>query len=180
MAETATVARPYAEAAFALAKEANALAPWSQALQTLAGAVASEPVRLVLADPRLVDSIKGEVLLSILEKEGSLPDGFANFVRLLIENDRIAAVGKIAELFEAKRREFEGRLHAVVTSAFALTDEQRAQIQHDLQSHYRKPVDIEVTVDPDLIGGVRIAVGDDVIDASVRSKLAKMAAALKI
>ncbi len=180
MAETATVARPYAEAAFALAKEANALAPWSLALQTLAGAVADDTVRLALADPRLDDLLKAEVLLALLEKEGPLPAGFANFVRLLIENDRIAAVGKITELFEAKRRDFEGRLHAVVTSAFALTDEQRALIQRDLQDHYGKPVDIEVAVDPELIGGVRIAVGDDVIDASVRSKLAKMAAALKI
>jgi F-type H+-transporting ATPase subunit delta len=74
----------------------------------------------------------------------------------------------------------EGRLHAVVSSAFALTPKQQQQIQADLAQHYGKPVDIEVRVDPELIGGVKIAVGDDVIDASVRSKLAKMAAALKI
>lgn len=180
MAETATIARPYAEAAFALAKEAKALEPWSQALEVLAGVLAGEPVRLVIDDPRIDDAVKADTLLVLLQKGVELPEGFANFVRLLIENGRIAVVDKIAELFKEKRRDFEGRLRAVVTSAFALTDEQQVQIQRDLEAHYGKPIDIEVAVNPDLIGGVRIAVGDDVIDASVRSKLARMAAALKI
>ena len=180
MAETATIARPYAEAAFALAKEADALGPWSQAMHAFAEVVAVDTVRAALADPRVDDAAKSDLITVLVEKAAPLPEGFANFVRLLVENDRVAVVGSIVEQFEAKRLAFEGRLHAVVTSAFELTDAQQKQIQSDLEAHYGKPVEIEVRVDPELIGGVKIAVGDDVIDASVRSKLAKMAAALKI
>ncbi len=180
MAETATIARPYAEGVFALAKEANALGPWSQALHTLAEVVAVDPVKAALADPRVDDAAKAELITALVGRSGPLPEGFANFVQLLVENDRVAVADAIAALFEEKRRAHEGRLHAVVSSAFALTPEQQQQIQADLAQHYGKPVDIEVRVDPELIGGVKIAVGADVIDASVRSKLAKMAAALKI
>lgn len=180
MAEKVTIARPYAEAAFSLALGAGALEAWSQALERLATLVTLDEVRTVLLDPKVDDDSKARVLLEAAGADQPLPDAVQNFARLLVDNDRVLLLPEIHALFVARKNDHEGVAVAKVTSAFPLDDAARERLKQDLEAHFKKKLQLEVTIDPELIGGVRVQVGDEVIDASVRGKLANLAAALKI
>jgi len=177
MAENVTIARPYAEAAFKLAEGAGALGPWSEALDRMAFAAADERMKTCINDPKLGADKLAELFIGIVG--GSFDDAQKNFVHVLIENERLQVLPEIRDLFVALKNEHEGVKEAVITSAFPLDDAALAALKADLEARFKAAVNITVSIDPELIGGVRIAVGDEVIDASVRGKLANMAAALK-
>ncbi|NJN40050.1 MAG: F0F1 ATP synthase subunit delta, partial [Gammaproteobacteria bacterium] len=101
-----------------------------------------------------------------------------NFIHLIVANRRLTAVPEIHELYEALRREREGVVEAEISSAFPLEDSQLAALVTDLERRFKRKVQPRVSVDRELIGGVRIAVGDEVIDGSVRGKIAAMSTAL--
>jgi F-type H+-transporting ATPase subunit delta len=109
---------------------------------------------------------------------GDLPAAAQNLVRVLIENGRVAALPEVRAVFETLKNEREGIVDAEIASAFALDEAQLATLVGELEARFRRKVKPRVSVDGDLIGGVTVAVGDEVIDASVRGKLAAMAAAL--
>jgi F-type H+-transporting ATPase subunit delta len=177
VAEPSTVARPYAEAAFRLADEANALGRWSEMLAALA-LVAEDPrVRSAAADPRLSDAQHAGVFISILG--GGLSGEVENFVRVLAENDRLALLPQIREQFEMLKNEREGVVEAEVQSAFELSDAQLKDIVQRLERKTGRKVRARVSLDRELIGGVKILLGDKVIDGSARAQLAALEAALK-
>ncbi len=128
MAETLTIARPYAEAAFALALEANAVEAWSGDLERLNALLEVPEIRALIVDPRLGDEEKVQALLEAMTAIAPVGEAFANFVRLLVANDRLSFIGDIVRLFEQKRLEHEQRLAAVVTSAFPLEEQQTAEV----------------------------------------------------
>lgn len=177
MAENVTLARPYAEAAFQLAKGASALPAWSQALGNLAAISASAEMQSCISDPRLAPEKLATLFVGIAG------DGLAaeqqNFVRVLVDNDRLQVLPEIAELFDELKNAHEGVREAVVESAFPLDAAATAGIVADVEKKLGCKIQATVAVVPELIGGVRIAIGDEVIDASVRGKLAAMATALK-
>ena len=173
MAENVTLARPYAEAVFALARDAGSLPAWAQALDSLA-AVASVPeVRTLIGDPRVVPTQVVEVLSG-----SSLSAEQRNFVQVLVDNGRAELLPEIRDLFVEQKNRFDGVRDAVVSSAFPMDDAALSQLAADLAPRFGT-LRLAVHVDPDLIGGVRVAVGDEVLDASVRGKLDAMAAALQ-
>jgi F-type H+-transporting ATPase subunit delta len=177
MAEPSTVARPYAEAAFRLADETGALARWSEMLASLA-AVAAEPrVRLAAADPRLSDAQHAGLFIGILA--GRLTGEAENFVRVLAHNDRLDLLPQIREQFEALKNEREGVVEAELQSAFELSAAQLKDIVQRLEKKTGRKVRPRVSVDRELIGGVKIVLGDKVIDGSARAQLAALEAALK-
>ncbi|WP_341677175.1 F0F1 ATP synthase subunit delta [Niveibacterium sp. SC-1] len=177
MAENVTIARPYADAAFSLAREANALDGWAGALARLA-AVASDPVvRETIGDPRATTDKLARLFTDVA---GNLDPVQQNFVTLLAENERLAVLPEISSLYDAQKNEAQGVLQAVVSSAFPIDDSALTRLVADLEERFKAKVNATVQIDPELIGGVKIAVGDEVIDASVRGKLAAMAAALQI
>lgn len=176
MAESLTIARPYAEAAFQIARDTQALPSWSDALARLAVVAGTEAARELIGNPRLTVE---QVATLCADVAGSVTEQQKNFVRLLADNDRIAVLPEVARLFEGLRNEFEGVLEAQVSSAFPLNDEQVADIVGTLEKKYGRSVKVSVNVDADLIGGVSIRIGDEVMDASVRGKLAQLADALK-
>jgi len=177
MAEPSTVARPYAEAAFKLADEAGALARWAEMLAGLA-TVASDPrVRQAAGDPRLSDAQRAGLFIAILG--GRLTAEAENFVRVLTQNDRLELLPQIHEQFEALKNEREGVVEATVHSAFELTDAQLEDIVARLEKRTARKVRAQVSVDRELIGGVKIVLGDKVIDGSARAQLAALEAALK-
>ncbi len=176
MAENVTIARPYADAAFELARGASALGPWSEALDRLAAVAADPSMRACMNDPNLSGKQLAEL---VTELAGTLSSEQQNFVHILVDNERLQVLPEIRDLFVARKNEHEGVLEAVIASAFPLDDATLASLRADLEARFKAKLDIEVVIDPELIGGVRIAVGDEVIDASVRGKLANMAAALK-
>ena len=175
MAEALTIARPYAEAAFEIAQESGALANWSGALQRLASVLHIDGIRGIIGNPRLTADQVAELIGDVA---GELTAEQRGFVLLLAENERLSVLPEIAEHFEALKNQSEGVLDARITSAYPLFDPQVADVVSVLESKYGRKVKATVTVDPDLLGGVSIRIGDEVIDASVRGKLSQLADAL--
>lgn len=176
MAEIATVARPYAEAAFQAALDKGSLAKVGEGLAFLAAIAADERVRRILSDPRVTGRQKKELFTSIAADR--LDEVARNLVGVLVDNRREELIGAIAQEFEALQREHDRVIKARITSAQPLEDAQRREIVAALERRYGKKVDAEMDVDPELLGGARVQIGDQVIHASVRDALAQMAAAL--
>jgi F-type H+-transporting ATPase subunit delta len=177
MAEPSTVARPYAEAAFNLAVETGALAHWSEMLAALALVAADERVRTAAADPNLSDAQAAGLFIAILS--GRLTGDAENFVRVLAENGRLGLLPEIRVQFEALKNEHEGVLEAEVHAAFELSDAQLADLARRLEKKTGRKVRTKVHLDQDLIAGVRIVLGDKVIDGSARAQLGALETALK-
>jgi F-type H+-transporting ATPase subunit delta len=176
MAELATVARPYAEAAFRAALENGSLASVSEGLAVLAAAERDASMRSVLMNPKVTAQQKKDLFYAV--GQGKLDDIVRNMVSVVIDSHREVLIGQIDEQFDALKREHEKVVRARITSAQPLTDAQRADIVGALERRYGKKVEADLDVDPQLLGGARVQVGDQVIHASVRDALAQMAAAL--
>ncbi|WP_126447505.1 F0F1 ATP synthase subunit delta [Sulfuricystis multivorans] len=176
MAENVTIARPYAEAAFELAKSAGALTAWQDALARLAVAARDPAMRECMADPRLSSATLTDLFLGVA---GELTPEQCNFLSILVDNRRLDVLPEISALFDELKNAQEGTREALVTSAFPLTEAQLDKLVIDLERKFGCRIKASVQVDPELIGGVRIALGDQVIDASVRGKLNAMAVSLK-
>jgi F-type H+-transporting ATPase subunit delta len=177
MAEPSTVARPYAEAAFKLADEAGALARWSEMLGALALVAADERVRAAAADPNLGEAQVAGLFIAVLS--GRLSGEAENLVRVLAQNGRLELLPEIRAQFEALKNEREGVLEAEVHSAFEMSDAQVAELVQRLEKKTGRKVKTKVQVDKDLIAGVRIVLGDKVIDGSARAQLGALETALK-
>lgn len=177
MAEAITVARPYAEAAFAFADAGGTLAKWAQALDTMTRLVEHPDMHAAIGNPGLTDEqLYG--LFAALCGDGLTVD-MQNFVHVLIENGRLTLAPEILELFLALKNEREGVVEAMVESALPLDAAQTAALNADLERRFKRKVKAQITVNKELIGGVRVQVGDEVIDSSVRGQLAAMATALR-
>jgi F-type H+-transporting ATPase subunit delta len=177
VAEPSTIARPYAEAAFKLADEAAALGRWSEMLAGLALVAENPRVHSAAADPRLSDAQRAGLFISILG--GRLSGEAENFVRVLAQNDRLALLPQIREQFEMLKNEREGVVEAEVQSAFELSEAQLKDLVQRLEKKTGRKVRAQLSLDRELIGGVRIVLGDKVIDGSARAQLAALEAALK-
>jgi F-type H+-transporting ATPase subunit delta len=176
MAEISTVARPYAEALFASAQASGATDAWLPLVEQLA-AVADHPeVAQVVADPKL-DQTQVVGLLGGLVK-ARLPTGLANFLGLLVENDRLGALPAIATQYRRLKNAAAGVADCLIESAFPLSAAQVAELVAALAKKFPLKLNPEVRVEPGLIGGVRVTVGDQVLDTSVRARLDQMRAAL--
>jgi F-type H+-transporting ATPase subunit delta len=177
MAENVTLARPYAEAAFKLARDAKSLPAWSDALARMALIAADTRMHEAIGNPKLPPADLAKLFLDVT---GKASDEVKNFVHVLVENERLTVLPEIHALFVELKNEHEGVKEAHITSAFALDDAAVQQLVAELEPRFHCKLRADVTVDPELIGGVKIAIGDEVIDASVRGKLATMATALKL
>lgn len=176
MAEIATIARPYAEAVFAMADKAGDLAGWSQRLGSLAAITAHAEVRPLIGNPKVQGAQLVELVTSLAQ--GSLPAEAKSLVQTLVANGRLAVLPEVAAQFEALKNERESRVDAHITSAFELAPAELQSLVADLERRFKRKVHASVSVDRELIGGARVVVGDEVIDGSVRGKLAAVANAL--
>ena len=167
MAQAITLARPYARAAFELAHEAGTLGEWSQAFG-FAAAVAKDPrVSALVGDPR----VQPAQLVALHLPQGMGADtAFAQFLKTLAEQRRLALLPEVAELYEEHKREAGSQLKVKVTSAMALDAAQAEQLKASLKRRFK--------VDPALLGGVVIDTGNEVIDGSARGRLQRLASAL--
>jgi len=176
MAESITVARPYAQAAFLYAEEQHALGDWSDMLALLAAVAADETVAGLIESPRLTDEQLAELIIGICGNR--LNDKCTNFVRVLAENGRLGLLPDIAALFEIQRQRAEGIIKAELVSAYPATDEQQARIVASLRRRLGKDVELQCSTDPSLLGGAIIRAGDLVIDGSIRGKLQRLGSVL--
>jgi F-type H+-transporting ATPase subunit delta len=177
MAEPSTVARPYAEAAFKLADAGGALGKWSDMLAALAEVARDERVQRAAANPTLSDAQVAGLFIAILS--GRLNREAENLVRVLAENKRIELLPEIHARFEALKNEREGVVEAQVHSAFELTDAQLADLVQRLERKTGRKVKASIRIEKDLIAGVKVILGDKVIDGSARAQLAALESALK-
>lgn len=176
MAEPVTIARPYAEAAFKLAREQNALPAWSDALDLIAAVVADPQLAALIGAPQVGTAQVENIIIGAIGKQ--LSGEARNFVQVLAQNRRLVLMPQIVELFGALRREYEGEMEATVVSALPVDDAQLKALVAALEQKYGRKITARVELDPQLIGGLKIMVGDKVIDATVRGRLDAMAAAL--
>ena len=176
MAENITLARPYADAAFQLARTTGALGPWQQALDRMAAVAADAQMVECIDNPRLQSSQVAQLFLDVV---GTVSAEQQNFVRLLVDNERLQVLPEIRDLYVELKNGQEGVQEADIASAFPLDDATLKNLVAELEARFQCKIQATVSLDPELIGGVRIAVGDQVIDASVRGKLAAMATALQ-
>ena len=176
--ESITIARPYAEAVFARAKESDSLDQWSETLAYM-GAVMSDPAMSgVIGNPNVEKSQLTDLVIEIGGEQ--FGDEAKNLVRLLVENDRLSIAPQIAEQYEALKSESQGVLEVDVVSAFPVDDDQKEAIANALKAKLGRDINITTSEDPELIGGMRIRAGDLVIDGSVQGQLTKLANELGI
>ncbi len=176
MADNASIARPYAKAVFDLAQETNAFDAWSSALEQLALISQDESFRTLVADPRVDDSQVIELLTGIAKD--NLPEGGANFIQMLVHNDRLLALPDIHQQFEAHVAKARALVNADVITAKALTSDQRSALAAALQAKLGMQVELSETVDSSLIGGAIIKAGDLVIDGSAKGRIEKLSSVL--
>ena len=177
MAETVTIARPYAQAVFRLARENKSLAAWSDRLQRLAAVAQDAEMAQVVGNPKFSAKQVADLFVSLSGEPGN--QELASFVGILAENERLDVLTQIQEIYEQLKSAEEGVKDAVVTSAYPLDGAQLKNLRSQLEAHFGSKLQPRVEVDAALIGGVKVAVGDQVLDASVRGKLEAMATALK-
>lgn len=175
MAELATIARPYAEALFRVAQSGN-VAAWSDLVSEMAAVASLPDVKSFASNPKISDRQVAETFLSLL-KSNVTPEA-KNFVAMLVENGRLTLLPEIGVQFHALKNAAEGSADAEITSAFEMTEAQVKDLVATLEKKFGRKLNPTVKVDGALIGGVRVAVGDEVLDTSVRAKLQKMHAAL--
>ena len=177
MAESVTIARPYAQAVFRLARENKALAAWSNRLQRLV-AIAQDPqMTKVVGNPKFSAGQVADLFVSLSGEPDS--QELASFIGVLPENERLDVLMQIQEIYEQLKGEDEGVKDALVSSAYPLDDVQLKNLMSQLETHFGSKLQPRVELDAALIGGVKVAVGDQILDASVRGKLDAMATALK-
>ena len=177
MAETVTIARPYAQAVFRLALENKSLAAWSDRLQRLAAVAQDAEMIQVVGNPKFSARQVADLFVSLSGEPGN--QELAAFIGVLAQNERLDVLTQIQEIYEQLKSAEEGVKDALVTSAYPLDDAQLKNLMSQLESHFGSKLQPRVEVDQALIGGVKVAVGDQVLDASVRGKLDAMATALK-
>ncbi|MFV8835013.1 F0F1 ATP synthase subunit delta [Aquisalimonas sp.] len=171
-----TIARPYAQAVFKLAREKGELAKWSDTLGLLAAVASDERVHPLLASPRLSPDQANALIRDICGEH--LDDAGQNLVRLLAEKGRLIALAPLAEQYEALRAEEEGTLEATIVSAQPVDDKLQAELEASLGKRLKRKVHLTSEIDDRLMGGAIIRAGDLVIDGSVRGRLTRLATAL--
>jgi F-type H+-transporting ATPase subunit delta len=175
--ERATLARPYAEAIAKLAGESGSWSLWSERLALLALVANDSQVQGLATNPAVPGTRVAEIILAVCGEKLGAEGG--NLTQLLAENKRLVLLPEIVSLFEALKSEQEGELTAHITSAFSLAAEQMAGLVAKLEAKFGRKVTASQSVDSELIGGVVIQVGDEVMDASVRGGLEALAVTLK-
>jgi len=174
MAELATIARPYAEALFkASAKDLSGTAGWIDELGVIAE---SAQLQQFAANPKVTDEQVFTLVTSVAKS--TLTEQAKNFLRTVIENGRLGALPEIAHQFRALKNAQSGSSDAVVYSAFPIDGSALAEVAVMLEKRFGRKLNPTVVLQPELIGGIRVVVGDEVLDTSVKARLEQMKVAL--
>ncbi len=175
--ERATLARPYAEAVGKLAAAAKDWELWSERLALLVRIAGDDQMRNLTGNPAIQSARVSELIIAVAGEQLGVEGG--NLAKLLVENKRLDLLPEIAALFEALKAAQEGELAAHITSAYELSQEQMTGMVARLESKFGRKISATQSLDADLIGGVVIQVGDEVMDSSVRGGLESLAVTLK-
>jgi F-type H+-transporting ATPase subunit delta len=169
MAASSISARRYAEAVFDIADEAETFIQWASDLQTIAGFTGEADVAKIIASARVPRDEKMRLLKAGFQ--GQIGDEAMNLVRLLNDRDKVGLIDEIARIFGEKVDERRGVAHAIVTTAVALSNDEKSAVAARLSAITGKAVDVTPVVDEAIIGGVIARIGDQLIDGSTRTRL---------
>jgi F-type H+-transporting ATPase subunit delta len=176
VAERATIARPYAKAAFEYARAAKAFAEWSQGLRAAAEIIADPRLAALTKDPQWSQA---DLISIITDVAGDkLNPAMQNFVRVLAENHRLLLLPEIAAHYEQLRSQVENTVDVEVISAIALNDAQQDKLAAALSTRLKRKVRMQNSVDASLLGGAVLRAGDLVIDGSLKGRLQRLATEL--
>lgn len=173
MAEISTIARPYAVAAFKLAKEKNALAKWSEMLGLATAVVNDAQMKAYIQDPKVISSDLEAAFLKVCGDK--LNENGQNLIKTLVEYGRLSILPAITSAFEELKALDEGTLEAQIIAAAKPSAAETKDLVKRLEAKFGKKIEASVSVDPEIIGGIKIIVGDTVIDASVKGQLQNLA-----
>jgi F-type H+-transporting ATPase subunit delta len=176
MSQAITAARPYAQAAFEEAQKIGELKAWSEMINAAASAIGNAELQSVIRSPKVkLEQLSSLMVTLSADKASQMAK---NFIKILVENDRLLVLPEIYALFEALRAEAEKSLDVVVTSAYDLTDAQKQKVSASLKAKMGREIKLTCETSPELLGGIIIRAGDKVIDGSARTRLSELAAAL--
>lgn len=185
MADNNTIARPYARAAFEVAREVGALQDLSDSLNLGKELLADGRVEAFLGNPALTDDQRLSLLTGLFARVAGEATVFAgsnkhgvNFLKLLLENGRVAVLPEIADRFDELKASVENTIDVTVTAAAPLDAEQEQAVAQALRSRLGRDVNLSTETDETLLGGAVIRAGDVVIDGSLRARLDGLANAL--
>ena len=181
MAEKSSIARPYAEAAFALAREAGQLSGWSESLHAAGYAVADEALAHMIDTPATDDTVVVDIIADVCKQAVTAPvdaGRMLNLLKLLAENGRLLILPEIAEQFDKLKADVENSIDVVLTAAAPVDDVQQEKIITALKKRFGRDINLLFKLDENLIGGARLQVDDLVIDGSIRTGLEKLSSAL--
>jgi F-type H+-transporting ATPase subunit delta len=170
--DTTTIARPYAEAAFEVARTDASLDAWADGLSLLAAIVEDEQLAQQIGNPNATAGQLRDLIFAVAGEGLSLH--LQNLVRVLAQNKRLIVLPDIARLFAQMKTAYDGLRHVEITSAFAVSDADRNALAERLKAHFGSDVELTVAEDPYLIGGIKVRAGDIVIDGSVRGRLERL------
>ncbi len=180
MAELSTIARPYAEALFAAASSdksaAGVLDQWLTVVAEMAAVAQHAEVAQVVGDPKLGGPQVYDLVRGLIKSP--MPIAAENFLRLVVDNGRLAALPEVARQFRAMKNGAEGQADCLIESALPLADEQVKDLLWSLSRKFGLKLIPQLKIDPALIGGVRVSVGDHVLDDTIKARLAQMHTAL--
>ncbi len=176
MAEAATLARPYALAAFDIARESNRFDHWSRALEQLGQVIGTPELSDYISSPVQTTVAKATTVIDLLGDE--LTESTKRFVRVLAENQRLDLIPEIRATFEELLAEERKTLAVEVTTAVELTPEEIKAFDDALTQKYQREINLTIKVDSEIVGGALIRAGDTVLDGTVRGKLEKLQTSL--
>lgn len=176
MAESTSLARPYARAAFEAARDSGQFDDWSQSLNLLAAITSDDRMASVLRHPGLNAQQQIQLIKDVCDNPP--PEPVDNLLQVMANNHRLAQLPAVASLFAAYRHDYERIADVTLTTAFELGEDQKQRLAQALEQRLDRRIELSVQSDRSIIGGVVIEAGDEVIDASLRGRLHKLANAM--
>jgi len=173
MSELATLARPYAAAVFKRSIQTGTIEKWSKSLAFMSAVLKDKEISAIVANPKVSRERLSTLMLDICQ--GQVDEEGENFLKLLVQNNRLTLAPTIALQFEALKAESEGYVDVEVATAYAFSPEEKKSFTSTLEKTLSKKVHMNVTVDKSLIGGVLVRAGDRVIDGSIKGQLQQLA-----
>jgi F-type H+-transporting ATPase subunit delta len=170
MAELATIARPYAEALFkACSTDLTSALDWVNELGVIAE---NEDLQQFADNPKVTSAQVFDLIVAVVKS--NLPDRAKNFLRTVVENKRLSVLPEIAAQFRSLKNTQSGSSDAVIYSAFSIDGDALAEVASMLEKRFGRRLNASVVMQPELIGGIRVVVGDEVLDTSVKARLEQM------
>ena len=174
MAEIATIARPYAQALYDIAR-GDMLDQWADLVGQLAQVMAHPEMQALAKNPSIdADKINELLLAALSVLPDTMRESLRRFIAVLLENHRLTLMPEIAAQFFALKNASQGSDIAEISSAYPIEAAQLEALCADLEKKFGKKLKVTIKIDPELIGGIRVQVGDEVLDQSVRAGLARM------